>query len=161
MADYQLTQTGKEVANYQLTQTGDEIQDILDTAYLPISGGNITGSLSVVGNQVVTANEIASQMSELTSTKGTLQAWSRVRKSGNVVTLSFQLTTTTDISPFVAILTVPSAYAPSVSLNFYAPIQINGSVSFQQVQVLDSGDVRVGAGINSDTVFGMTLAYII
>ena len=141
--------------------TGADVQLQGDDAYLPISGGNITGSLSVVGNQVVTANEIASQMSELTSTKGTLQSWSRVRKSGNVVTLSFQLSTTTSISSFVAILTVPSAYAPSVSLNFYAPVQINGSVSFQQVQVLDTGDVRVGVGINSGTTFGMTLAYII
>lgn len=141
--------------------TGADVQLSGDDAYLPISGGNITGSLSVVGNRVMTANEIASQMSELTSSKGTLQSWSRVRKSGNVVTLSFQLTTTTAISSFVAILTVPSAYAPSVSLNFCAPIQINGSVSFQQVQVLDSGDVRVGIGINSGTVFGMTLAYII
>lgn len=141
--------------------TGADVQLQGDDAYLPISGGNITGSLSVAGNQVVTANEIASQMSELTSSKGTIQSWSRVRKSGNVVTLTFQLSATTSISAYNAILTVPSAYAPSVSLNFFAPVQINGSNSFYQVQVLNSGDVRVGIGINSGTVLGMTLTYII
>lgn len=38
--------------------TGADVQLSGDDAYLPISGGNITGSLSVVGNQVVTANEL-------------------------------------------------------------------------------------------------------
>ena len=132
-----------------------------DLQYMPKSGGNFTGNVTVLGNSVVTANELETQTSGLTSTKGTVQPWSRVRKSGEVVTLTFQLSATTAISAWTAILTVPSAYAPSVSLNFYAPVQINGSVSFQQVQVLDSGDVRVSTGINSGTVFGVTLTYIL
>lgn len=46
------------MADYHLTQTGAEVQDILDTAYLPISGGNITGSLSVAGSPVLTKSNI-------------------------------------------------------------------------------------------------------
>lgn len=101
----------------------------------------------------------SSTQSSLSSTSGTFDSWSAVRKNGNICSLSFRMTMTSAVSAWTAIFTLPSGYRPSTDTNLYLPVFLNGAVSYVQVQILSNGNVRLATGINNGTTFGFTAIF--
>lgn len=101
----------------------------------------------------------SSTQSSLSSTSGTFDSWSAVRKNGNICSLSFRMTMTSAVSAWTAIFTLPSGYRPSTDTNLYLPVFLNGAVTYTQVQILSNGNVRLATGINNGTTFGFTAIF--
>lgn len=97
--------------------------------------------------------------SGLSSTSGTFDSWSTVKKNGNICSLSFRMTMTSAVSAWSAIFTLPSGYRPSTDTNLYLPVFLNGAISYMQVQILSNGNVRLATGINNGTTFGFTAIF--
>lgn len=97
----------------------------------------------------------------ITSTKGTLESWSVVRRSGNTVMLTFRITLNQNISAFNEIAVIPSGFRPSQSLNLNMPCQVGSSIVNNQVQILDTGVIRTASALTSGQGFGFTVTYII
>lgn len=83
--------------------TGADVQLQGDDAYLPISGGNITGSLSVVGSPVLTeatfpssSNVQTNIASSITVASGvSLRSAVQTKKTSSIITISLQFDLTT------------------------------------------------------------------
>lgn len=120
-------------------------------------------SLTSVNNALPIKAEVdalnSSTQSSLSSTSGTFDSWSAVRKNGNICSLSFRMTMTSAVSAWTAIFTLPSGYRPSTDTNLYLPIFLNGAVSYAQTQILSNGNVRLATGINNGTTFGFTAIF--
>lgn len=96
-----------------------------------------------------------------TSSVGTIVSWSNVRRSGNTVTLAFAVDMTQTVSGFTEIANVPQGFRPSTGLNFQIPYIHDGVIDLGQVQVLDTGAIRIPATATSGKRQGFTVTYII
>lgn len=119
--------------------TGADVQLQGDDAYLPISGGNITGSLSVVGNPVVTeATDIANNM--FTENTATISSNGSFRM-GNMIVVSLTLSMDASTTQAIAV-TINSSLAPKI----ITPISANlnsSSVFCSTCSIQTDGSIRI------------------
>ena len=78
--------------------TGADVQLSGDDAYLPISGGNITGSLSVLGNNVLTTAHDNVTVYPLTASSDITDGYSYCAKVGRIVIVGLNMQVTTAIA---------------------------------------------------------------
>lgn len=95
----------------------------------------------------------------LQTSKGTLESWSRVDKSGNIIVVTLKMTMTTAVNAWNEIATIPVGFRPHTSLNFNVAMQNGSTLKFDQLQILDTGAIRIASNLASGAVFGFTFSY--
>ena len=133
------------------------VSDVAKKIIENYTGSSLAGSSQSVKAALDSLN--SNTQSSLSSTSGTFDSWSSVKKNGNICSLSFRMTMTSAISAWSAIFTLPSGYRPSTDINLYLPVFLNGAISYMQVQILSNGNVRLATGINNGTTFGFTAIF--
>ena len=119
-----------------------------------------SGGLNDLQGQVATLNSNLSYTTAVLQTsKGTLENWSRVDKSGNIVTVTMKMTMTAAVNAWNEIATIPSGFRPHTSLNFNVAMQNGSTLKFDQLQILDTGAIRIASNLASGAVFGFTVSY--
>ena len=100
--------------------TGADVQLQGDDAYLPISGGNITGSLSVVGNNVITQATIKTFTVDVTNSP---------MGGSNIYTGELNVSSDTDVSGARAVIPL---WARKSGYSYFCPCAYeNGTIRVQ------------------------------
>jgi hypothetical protein len=122
------------------------------------NGSSVAGSSQSVKDALDSLN---SKSDVPTSSVGTIVSWSNVRRSGNTVTLAFAIDMTQTVSGFTEIANVPQGFRPPSGQNFQIPYIHDGALDIGQVQVLDTGAIRIPATATSGKRQGFTVTYIV
>lgn len=121
-------------------------------------GSTVAGSAQSIKSALDSLN---SKSGVPTSSVGTIVSWSNVRRSGNTVTLAFAVDMTQTVSGFTEIANIPQGFRPSTGLNFQIPYIHDGAIDIGQVQILETGAIRIPVTATSGKRQGFTVTYIV